>query len=222
MVHNCTSLTVDDKYVTREGLGMAVGRCMGVFNADEGITRSREPEWIQGKIHFLIRIFIRVRLMDNITKYKTMTCQPGAICTGMSEDVLIMRSKGEGATYRESLWRRIPLTDWFMELIYGSMKDHQRRLHGTDLYIDWDWLPVIRKEHRMLVYEVSFPINMKSLQCPFTGYPRKFRSRSGLQNHFSRLNWGYSILILEEHPKPLPHCERCEWKVTPWLLNNHH
>ena len=79
------SLTVEDEQGTHEELGMVAGRCMGVFNADDGMLGSRYPEWLQGAINVLIRLFRRVRLMVNVAKSKNMTCQPGAIHMGISE-----------------------------------------------------------------------------------------------------------------------------------------
>ena len=72
------------------------------------------------------------------------------------------------------------------------------------------------------MYEVILLTNMHSRQCPFPGCPVLSRSRSGLQNYFSRLHWGESILILEEHPTTFPHCERCKLQVPPCLLKNCH
>ena len=81
---------------------------MGVFYTDYGLIVSRAPEWIQGAVNVLIGLFRRVVLMDNVAKSKTMYFHPGEICTGMSEETFSGRSKGEEATYRERLWRRIP------------------------------------------------------------------------------------------------------------------
>ena len=59
---------------------------------------------------------------------------------------------------------------------------------------------------------------MQSCQFPFLGCPGTSCSRSGIQNHFSRIHWGDSILIPEEHPTPFPYYELCEWQVPPWML----
>ena len=84
VVQHWLSLTVEDDSAIRNGIGMAAGRIMVVFYADGGIIGSREPEWIQGALNALIRIFRRVDLMGNVAKYNTMIFQPGLICTGMS------------------------------------------------------------------------------------------------------------------------------------------
>ena len=99
------SLTVEYKSATNDGLGIAVGRSMGVVYVDDGRLGSRYPEWLYGDINVLIRIFRRVGLMANVAKYKIMTCQPGAICTGTLEEAFIWRSTGEGDPYREHLSR---------------------------------------------------------------------------------------------------------------------
>ena len=103
------SLTVEDEQVTHEELGMVAGRCMGVFNADDGMLGSRYPEWLQGAINVLIRLFRRVRLMVNVAKSKNMTCQPGAIHMGISEEAFSRKSQGEGGTYRENFMTAHPM-----------------------------------------------------------------------------------------------------------------
>ena len=80
--------------------------------------------------------------MANVEKSKTVTFQPGEIHTGMSEEVLSWMIKGEGATYREHLQRRIPCPDWGVELTARSITAHRRLLHGSDPEIYWDILPV--------------------------------------------------------------------------------
>ena len=63
---------------------MGVGRCTGEFYTNDGMILSREPEWIQGAINFLIGIVRRVVLMANVEKSETTTCQIGEIQTSMS------------------------------------------------------------------------------------------------------------------------------------------
>ena len=87
------SLTVMDEYANHEVLGMVVGRFMGVFYADERMIGSRYPECLQVAINVLIRLFRRVGLINNFTESKTMTCHPGAIGKGISEEAFSWRSK---------------------------------------------------------------------------------------------------------------------------------
>ena len=87
---------------------MPVGRCMGMFYADDVMVVSKDPEWLQGDINVLIRLFRRVELMENVEKSNTMTCHTWAIHMGMLEETFSQRSEVEGDTYQESLRRRIP------------------------------------------------------------------------------------------------------------------
>ena len=48
MVRHWLSLTVEEESAIRDVLGMAVGRCMGVFYMDDDLIGSRDPEWFQG------------------------------------------------------------------------------------------------------------------------------------------------------------------------------
>ena len=109
---------------------------MGMFYANVVMIGSREPEWLQGAINFLIGLFRRVGLMANISEYKTKKFQPGAIHTGMAEEDFSRRSQGKGSTYREHLRRRIPCPDCGVELADRSMTANHRRFHGTDPDID--------------------------------------------------------------------------------------
>ena len=76
---------MDEDSSTHDRLGMEVGRYMEVFYADHGMIGLRDPEWLQGAINVFIRLLIRVSMMSNAEKSNTMTCQSGAIYTGMSE-----------------------------------------------------------------------------------------------------------------------------------------
>ena len=72
-------LTVEDGEVVHDGMGRAVGRSLGVFYMDYGILGSWEPEWLQGDLNFIIRLFQWISLAENISKSKTMTCHPEEI-----------------------------------------------------------------------------------------------------------------------------------------------
>ena len=75
---------MEDESAKHEVLGMTIGRCIGLFYADDGMIGSRYPEWFQEAINVIIELFRRVGLMSNVAKSKIMTCQTGAICMGMS------------------------------------------------------------------------------------------------------------------------------------------
>ena len=98
MVQHWLSLKMEEGYAIHDGLRMAVVRIMDVFYADDVLIRLQEPEWIQGVINVLIRIFHRVGLIANAAKPNTTTFQPGENHTRMLEEAFIRRSTGEVAT----------------------------------------------------------------------------------------------------------------------------
>ena len=79
VVRNWLAPMLEDKLVLHEGLGLAVGRCSGLFYADDGVVRLRDPEWIHDTLNVSIGIFYRYRLVVNVAKSKAMTCQPGTL-----------------------------------------------------------------------------------------------------------------------------------------------
>ena len=127
-------------------------------------------------------------MMGNVLKSKTKTFHPGDIFTGISEKAFSQSSTKEGENYQERLQQRIPCPECGMELTAGSIKEHHIRLHGTEPEIDWDRLQVSQTEKIRIVYEVSFPNNMKLCQCPFPRCPGTSHSRSGICNHFRRIH----------------------------------
>ena len=54
VVHHWISLTEEDESATYEGLGIVLGRYMGVFYEDYGMIESRDPEQLQGAINIFI------------------------------------------------------------------------------------------------------------------------------------------------------------------------
>ena len=152
MVCHLRSLIVEDNSATHYVLGMVVGRSMGVIYADDRIIRSRELEWIQGVINVLFGIFIRVVLMYNVSKSNTVSCQLGAIITGMLEEASSHSGIGERDMYWEHLCRSTPCPNCRVELTSGSMTAHRIRVHRTDPAIEWYRLPVIHTEHLTIVY----------------------------------------------------------------------
>ena len=54
LVENVTrkwmAMTVEDHMVAHKGLGETVGRCLGVFCANNGMVGSRDANWIQNSM----------------------------------------------------------------------------------------------------------------------------------------------------------------------------
>ena len=124
--------------------------------------------WIVGPrvdpsaLNVLIGLFCMVSLMSNISKFNTMTFQPGAICTGMSEEDFSWWVIVYGAIYQEHLQRHIPCPEFRVELVSISVTAHCRWFHGTYPAIECYRLTFIQTEYLLLVYEVIFPTTMKS------------------------------------------------------------
>ena len=60
-------MTVENQRVAHDGMGEAVGRCLEVFYADDGMVGSRDAEWIQHLMNVLVGLFRRYGLTVNIT-----------------------------------------------------------------------------------------------------------------------------------------------------------
>ena len=101
---------------------------MGIFYSYYGMIGYRDPYWPQRDINFIIRLFRRLGLMENLARYNTMICQSRNIFTGVSEEAFSWRIKLEGATYQERLqWRitcpycqsdRQNILHWYMRSDY--------------------------------------------------------------------------------------------------------
>ena len=66
-------------------MGEVVRRCLGVFYADDNIVGPREFKWIQHLMNVLVGLFFQYDLAANVVKSRTMTCQPSALRSRMSD-----------------------------------------------------------------------------------------------------------------------------------------
>ena len=80
------ALTVEDHQAVINGLGENIGNCLLVVYADDGMFAYRDSEWLQHSMNVLIGFFWRYGLADNVSKPCTLTCQPGAMRSGISEE----------------------------------------------------------------------------------------------------------------------------------------
>ena len=92
-------------------MGLAIGKCLGLFYADDGVVRSRDTEWLQVALNMLIGIFCWYRLVMNVAKSKTAKCQTGTLRFGISEEAVVRRCTGRGAAYCNHLRGRISFQD---------------------------------------------------------------------------------------------------------------
>ena len=95
-------MTAEDQPVTHEGLGPAVGRCLGLLYAYDGVVVSKDTEWLQGALNVLINLLWRYRLVANCENSKAMTCQTVTLRSGMSEEVVERRCTGRGGNIMQA------------------------------------------------------------------------------------------------------------------------
>ena len=96
MVSNWLELTVEYQLVTQKVLGLAVGRCLGFLYAYNGMVLLQDTEWIQGELNVIIGLFRRYKLVANVAKSKTMTCQMRTLWSGMWKEVVGQRCMSRG------------------------------------------------------------------------------------------------------------------------------
>ena len=92
-------------------------------------------------MNVLVGLFRRYGLAANVAKSCTMTCQPGILRLGISEEAKALKYTGLGDSYRVRLRRSIPCPECGVDLTTGSMTEYRRRMHRKEPAIDWIWLP---------------------------------------------------------------------------------
>ena len=118
------------------------GFYLRVLYADDGMVGSREPDWMQHLMKDLVGLFQRYGLADNVAKSHTMTYQPGILWSGMLEEAKALKCTVVGDLYLARLRRSIPCPECGVDITAGSMMENCQRLYGTELTMDWSWLPV--------------------------------------------------------------------------------
>ena len=150
------SVTVEDQRVAHYRLVETSRQFLGVFYAYDVMVGSRDAEWLQHSMHVLVGLFRRYGLASNVAKSCTMTCQPGSLRSGISEEAKALKCTGLDESYRVQLRRRIPCLECGFEITLGSMTARIRHKHRTEPAIDWIRLLVSQTEHQPQVYDVIF------------------------------------------------------------------
>ena len=102
---------VEDQRMARDGLGETVRRFLGVFYANYGMVGSHDSDWLKHAMKFLVGLFRRYGMADNVAKLRTMTCQPGELREGMPEETISLKCTEVRDSYRVRLQRRIPFPE---------------------------------------------------------------------------------------------------------------
>ena len=78
------AITVEYQKVAHNGLGEAVGRCLGVLYGHDGMFGSRDPDCLQHSMNVLVGLFQQYGVATDVSKSCSMTFQPGALRWGIS------------------------------------------------------------------------------------------------------------------------------------------
>ena len=154
--------------------------------ANNIMVRAWDSEKLHNALKFLISLFRWYGISPNVTKSQTITYQPGALWSVMSEEEVGWRCMGLGVSYCEQLQRRIPWPECGVEITTGSMSAHRRKINETEPVIYWNQLPVSNTEHLPEVYDVSFPKGKTQWPCLFPGCPRSSQTLNSLLNHLNQ------------------------------------
>ena len=144
-----------------DGLVDTVECCLGVFYANYGMVGSRDLDWLKHAMKVLVGLFRSYGLGSNLSKSRTMSCQPGALQARILEESMVLKCMGVGDSYQVRLQRRIPCLECVVDLSTGSMTAHRRYIHRMEPEIGWSRQPFIQTEHQPKVYDVSFPRSTK-------------------------------------------------------------
>ena len=175
-----------------------------VFYTDYCIFGSRDPDCLQHSMSVLVSPFLWYGIAANVSNSCLMTCQTGAFRLGISVDTGDINCMGLGDSYHMRLRQRIPCLECGVELSAGSTLTQRCCMNRTEPTIDWNRLPISQVEHHLQVYDVSFPWSTNWCPCPFLVAQVSSRTWNGLCLRFNSQNWGYSIMILEDHPNYPP------------------
>ena len=124
VIRTWLEMTMEEQRVDHDRLGKTVGRCLGVFYAEDGMVGSQDPDWLQHSMNVLLGLFRRYGLAENFAKSRTMTCQPGILGSGMSEETKALKCTGVGELYQVRLIRSFPCPEFGVGLTTGSMAAH--------------------------------------------------------------------------------------------------
>ena len=162
--HWLTMAINDDRTVAADGFGMQVSQKLAMFYADDGLTASRDHNWLQHAMDALVALFGQMGLQANVEKTQTMTCYPGLITSALSREAHERRVTGEGQSCRQRLRNRVTCPDCGKELSKGLLNQHRRQQHGVEPEIDWPALAPTAAPSTC--YPISFPAHARRVQCP--------------------------------------------------------
>ena len=85
VIRTWLAMTAEDHRVDHYGLVDTSGRYLRLFYANYGMVGSLDADWVQHFMNILVGLFRSYGLAANVAKSHTMTCQPGILRLGMSD-----------------------------------------------------------------------------------------------------------------------------------------
>ena len=64
---------------------------------------THDSYWVQHAMNVLVGLFRRYGLAANVSKSRTMTCQPSVLRAGMPEEAMVLKCTGVGDLYQVRL-----------------------------------------------------------------------------------------------------------------------
>ena len=90
------AMRVEDQRAAQNSLVEAVGKCLGLFYANDDMVGSLDAFRLQHSMKILVGPFRRYGLTSNSAKSCMMTCQPGVLRSGVSEEAKALNCTGLG------------------------------------------------------------------------------------------------------------------------------
>ena len=202
-----------------ETLGIRVQEKQVLFYADDGLTASRDPKWLQEAFDVLVGLFERVGLKTNVLKTKSMACTPGYISSQISAYAYKHKMGEGGDSYRERKKRRVVCPECGKNLAAGSLCAHMLKQHGLVGDTEQD---LGSNDDDPEMFKVDFSPFVPSVQCPVNGCPGRCVSKNGLRQHFMRRHVQHTIIISQEGAWAHPRCEKCDMFVSQFALGQGH
>jgi hypothetical protein len=165
----------------RKGIGDDVANWLVAFYIDNGLVASRDPVWLQSSFDILVSLFERIQLYTNVSKTKVMTCVPGRIREGYTEEeYMLHRSGAETAANRKRC--RVVCQICGASLQAGSLVSHLETQH--DVYRLFVYSLDIFAECPAVVYHAIASTETGSYFCPVANCVGGASTWWNLSRHF--------------------------------------
>jgi hypothetical protein len=147
----------------REDFGDDNAEWLVAFYIDDRLVASRDPVWLQLSFDILVSLFECIGLYTNATKTKVMTCIPGRIKEGFTEEEYTLHRTG-AATSSNRKHRWVVCQICSASLQAGSLTSHLETQH--DIYCLFLLSKDILIECPAVVYHAITLTNTGCYFCP--------------------------------------------------------